>query len=173
MSEETEKALEKLRKRFGEWRGPLPTLDDVRRARTETWSSATEKITKIREEKQKMAEAGETKKPDVAEPHIFTVMVFKLEPDSGGALKRDRVWGWYTTFARAEEAVTLNATDMFEANYYDHAVIEKVEEGLIPLSEERWFYRADYSKMRTKYDPTVSRIDCPPEFEKVYGFAMG
>jgi len=50
-----------------------------------------------------------------------------------------RCWGWYRKLKDAIIAVVENHTDIHEDSY-DYAVIEKVPEGVIPMSEDiKWF----------------------------------
>lgn len=60
--------------------------------------------------------------------------------DNEGTCGALRCFGYYNSLERAERAVVNNACDMWEY-LYDYAVIEKVEEGVFPLSFERWFYK--------------------------------
>lgn len=87
-----------------------------------------------------------------------------------------RCWGWYLNFEDAKAAVLANATDMFELQYYEYAVIEEVSEGVIAHSTKEWWFFADYEKVdRTQGipDPVVSEISKPEQWEDIVGFGIG
>lgn len=89
--------------------------------------------------------------------------------------RNQRTWGWFPTFEEAEKAVLSNATDMFECNYYNLAVIEEVESGLIAhVVQEKW-YKAVYSSFSGKncFNPQVSEIPKPKCFKYTVNFGMG
>lgn len=89
---------------------------------------------------------------------IYTVTCLKWNIDT---VERDRCWGFYSDDAHAERAVLANATDMFECGYYDYAVIERYEQGIVTLGKVvAWFF-ADYSKDEEGSGPVVSKIDAP------------
>lgn len=93
---------------------------------------------------------------------IFLVAVMKRDPNTGNT--RQRTWGWYTNFADAEQAVLENHTDIFEANYYNLAVIEEMPEGVMACAKNVWWYQATYpDNHQGLVDPSVQRID-PPEW---------
>ena len=55
---------------------------------------------------------------------------------------RSRTWGWFERLEDAQEAIENNYGDMFE-NYYGHALIEKVADGVMfgcEEPEEHWYY---------------------------------
>lgn len=64
-----------------------------------------------------------------------------------------RTWGFYYDLGKALEAVHHNATDMNEAGYYDYAVIEPHDVGLLgidkAISNTLWF-RAEYEERKTE-----------------------
>lgn len=64
---------------------------------------------------------------------IFVVTVFGDVVDRHP--RRQRTWGWYEKLKDAQRAVLENHTDMYETLYYDVAVIEEVQEGI--LAENR------------------------------------
>jgi hypothetical protein len=84
---------------------------------------------------------------------------------------RTRCWGWYSEHERAETAVLGNYTDMFEANYYDVAVIEEVQEGIIARCMRRWWYRANYKSPSSP--PVVEKIEEPEWAKNVTGYGIG
>lgn len=96
---------------------------------------------------------------------IFMITVFR-NPKKNDMPDLKRCWGWKRSREAAEQAVIMNATDMFEQKYYDMAVIEKLPEGVARIASERWWYKADYVVMRTDHDPLVVRIPEPKEFKQ-------
>jgi len=83
--------------------------------------------------------------------------------------KNKRVWGWYADLYEAEEAVINNITDMNEAGYYPHILIEEVEEGILPITtvdKQRW-YQFD------EEDENYHKCEQPEEYKKILNWAMG
>ena len=77
--------------------------------------------------------------------NIYTITAIGLwsnkYPEKAGQ-HRKRIWGWYSNFYEAEEAVIENVTDMNEAGYYPWIVIEEVSEGICPITMEdkaKWY----------------------------------
>lgn len=106
---------------------------------------------------------------------IFLVTVMKpvdwdKVPDKH--MRRDRTWGWFFKFEDAERAVLANATDMFEANYYNYAVIEEVAEGLTWPAKIRGWYYAAY-EADDAMNPKVSKIDEPAWAERIVNWGIG
>lgn len=56
-----------------------------------------------------------------------------------------RTFGYYDNFNYADEALKQNYCDMHEAIYH-YAVIEKINTGIHPIAEKRWFYKYDKEK---------------------------
>lgn len=61
-----------------------------------------------------------------------------------------RTWGFYYDFNEAFRAVVGNHTDMNEAGYYDYAVIEAHEQGLLSCKDP--FDRANQMWFKAKYE---------------------
>lgn len=103
---------------------------------------------------------------------IYVVTVVKPLPDGR---RRKRTWGWYQDFASAARDVLANATDMFELNYYDHAVIERHEEGILAEVETMAWYLADYSKFAKSPDrnPEVKKILVPEWAQNIISWGLG
>lgn len=99
---------------------------------------------------------------------IYVITVMKRHEEQR---ERSRVWGYYFKFEDAEKVVLNNYTDIFEENHYDLAVIEAVPEGVVPISEVRQWYRADYSGEADS--PTVAKIDAPEWSENVFNWGIG
>lgn len=97
---------------------------------------------------------------------VHMVTVLKLALDDDRKIVRSRTWGYAESHEEAEAWVLSNATDMFEMNYYNHAVIEAVPPGLIASAKsERWYF-ADYGDRDTPLvfgdgRPHVRAIDKP------------
>lgn len=74
---------------------------------------------------------------------IYTITTMtKLEQTQLGLpnFGSTRTVAWYNTFDNAEETVVCNNGDIRET-CYQYAVIEEMEEGLYPISKQRWFYK--------------------------------
>lgn len=85
---------------------------------------------------------------------------------------RPRVWGWYASIHDAEIAILTNATDMFECGYYNYAIIEEVDEGVLPICRNVGMYKAIYDKEHSN-DPLVSKVKKPAWAKRVYNWSMG
>lgn len=94
---------------------------------------------------------------------VFLVAVFERckVPDSSPP---SRLWGWYSSFDAAEKAVLENHTDIFEAAYYEMAVIEEIPEGVCAVAKGVWWYRADYPD--TSNLSFVESLRVPPSIVK-------
>lgn len=101
---------------------------------------------------------------------VYMVVCLRWDPEAKRVM-RDRTWGYYVDFARAEESILGNWTDMFEIGYYDHAVIEEVSEGVCTLAVAKQWFFADYTDVTTEPgylpNPRVSKIDPPKWSERV------
>jgi hypothetical protein len=96
---------------------------------------------------------------------------------------RQRTWGWYEHHADAVRAVVENHTDLFEANYYDTALIEQYPEGVCSLGRQIQWYKAEYPHRREEegflqgtyfgVEPFVVPIDQPPWAKVIVNFALG
>jgi len=101
--------------------------------------------------------------------NIFLVTALSLH---GEEIQRTRAWGWYPNAKDAATAVIENHTDLFEAGYYTHAVIEEVPSGLIALAKsERWF-KASYSRKRGN-NPLVKEVKKPSSLTQTINFGFG
>lgn len=99
---------------------------------------------------------------------IYTITCFKLLDSEND---RWRTWGWYRNWSDANDAVLKNATDMFEGGYYNMAVVEKVEEGILPICGEHWWYKAFFEASDNKMK--VERWGRPAQLEHICNFSMG
>lgn len=77
-----------------------------------------------------------------------------------------RTFGYYNSFEHADEALKRNRCDMYEY-LYGYALIEKIESGIHPIAEERWFYK--YDEEKDGFYP----IEEPKEFENFINIALG
>lgn len=104
---------------------------------------------------------------------VYMVVVYK-ESDNPDQeyYKRIRNWGFYTDLAVARNAIIQNWTDMYELGYYDRAVIESVEEGIMGNTEFVEWFKADYGDWRGPErdesgrwiptpDPVVTTVERP------------
>lgn len=79
-----------------------------------------------------------------------------------------RTWGFYYDLGKALKAVHENWTDMNEAGYYDYAVIEPHDVGLLGIekavSNTLWF-KAEYEERKTDkgtpYKCCTRYVECP------------
>lgn len=75
--------------------------------------------------------------------HIYLITVFtKCEPDGrwGYNIGSSRSVGWRPTFEMADETVKNNLCDIWEY-CYNYACIEKLDYGLYPVAESKWYYK--------------------------------
>ena len=77
-----------------------------------------------------------------------------------------RTFGYLDNFDDADEALRQNSCDMHEYLYH-YGVIEKVEPGIHPVAEKRWFYK--YNGEKNGFYP----IEEPKEFEHYINIALG
>lgn len=85
---------------------------------------------------------------------------------------RKRCWGWYADFAEAQQAVFANHTDIFEAGWYNLAVIEEIPEGVMAVECNSWWYRATFTEGQE--DPFVERLGGQPKiFDGICCFSLG
>lgn len=99
---------------------------------------------------------------------IYTVTVVYR---NGNSSQRTRTWGWYSDKKTAEKHILSNATDMFEAGYYNHAIIEEVDEGILPLCRYAGIYKAYYKP--SVYNPIVKKIRMPSWCKNIVNWSMG
>lgn len=74
----------------------------------------------------------------------FITVFEKIDPVGNRYAKTGshRTWGYFSNREWAVEALHRNETDMWEF-CYDYAVLEKFEEGLVPIVLERQFFKFD------------------------------
>lgn len=83
--------------------------------------------------------------------------------------RRRRTWGWFPDFEGAEEATVNNYTDMNEAGYYPHIVVEKVGNGILPITmtaDCTWYL---FNEKTQKYE----RIETPKETKSACNWSIG
>ena len=98
----------------------------------------------------------------------FITCFEKIDTDRCGWLETGaiRTFGYYTYFEYADEALRENYCDMYEYLYM-YAVVEKIDSGIHPIAEERWFYK--YDEEKNGFYP----IEEPKEFEHYINIALG
>lgn len=96
-------------------------------------------------------------------PPIYVVTTMVIDADGQHRGKRSQ--GWYRSWKKAETALHRNYADLWECDF-THAVIEEVEEGVIPIcTVRRWYrsFRDDYGKVhlveRLEEDPKPGLIN--------------
>lgn len=99
---------------------------------------------------------------------FFITCFSKIETDKLGWIDMGavRTFGYERTFEEAEESLNLNRCDMWEY-LYDYAVVEKINYGIHPDCEERWFFK--YNKEKDGF----FRIEEPEEFKNYCNIAFG
>jgi hypothetical protein len=70
--------------------------------------------------------------------------------------------GFFRDYELAERVVKENITDIYENGYYNLAVIEEVQEGMLGIPEKSTWFSVEYVS-QDKYNITV--IDKPPCFK--------
>ena len=104
---------------------------------------------------------------------IFVLTVMKL--GSGGASRRSRTWGWFPNLTTAETAVVQNHGDIYEAGYYDLAVLEEFPWGPLALARSEIWYRVECSGDggAAPYEYVVKQCEKPTALEGLISFGMG
>lgn len=101
---------------------------------------------------------------------IYTILTFEsLGQDpitKAPELGSERLVGWYSDFATAEESVRDNACDINET-CYRYALIEECSEGLYQYAPHHWLY--EYNKETDTYNP----IEEPPFMKVCTTFTIG
>ena len=80
---------------------------------------------------------------------------------------RERCFGYFQSYERAREALGTNECDVWEMGIWGYAIIEKVEPGLHPHSEEMAWFEFDTEKRRFREIPK------PEETNGEYNYALG
>lgn len=80
-----------------------------------------------------------------------------------------RVWGWFSTFEKAEDIILNNRADVFECSY-DYACVEEVKEGFVSAHKVMQWYKAVY---KDGLPPVISKCDTPEDFKNTVNFSMG
>lgn len=80
------------------------------------------------------------------------VTPFVNHPNVHAEITSTRPWGWFPTFAEAEEAVKTNDADIFEVGCgdFNYAVIEEIEWGTIATTVDSHWYRLESWSTATK-----------------------
>lgn len=100
--------------------------------------------------------------------YIYTITAMGGQyEDTTGAWIKNRLWGWYAQFDDAHSAVINNAADMNESGSYNYIVIEKVDEGVVPLDTATWWYK--FNHKTHKYE----KIESPKWAEGIVNWSMG
>lgn len=78
-------------------------------------------------------------------------VISSIHVENSGDITRKRTVGWFPTLAEALDVVTNNDGDIYEANHYNHCVIEEVQAGLYPSigrkeCQEWWLKWASINK---------------------------
>lgn len=86
---------------------------------------------------------------------IYLVRVYFLDmSDVERRIQRERTWGFYSSKKVARRCILENWTDIFEAEYYNFAVIMKMPEGVCILPRENEWYENNNGKISLiDYDP--------------------
>lgn len=98
----------------------------------------------------------------------FITCFEKIGTDDYGWLETGavRTFGYYDNFEYADEALRQNCCDMYEYLYM-YAVVEKIDPGIHPIAEKRWFYK--YDEEKDGFYP----IREPKELEHYINIALG
>lgn len=97
----------------------------------------------------------------------FITCFQKIESDEYGLdIGASRVMGYYSSFNSVSTVLKKNICDIQE-RLYRYAVVEKIEEGIYPITTGRWFY--EYDEEKDGFYP----IDKPKEFECYMNIALG
>lgn len=98
----------------------------------------------------------------------FITVMEKIKPAEyfGADFGDMRTWGYYKEKGNALLALHHNWTDMNE-DCYDFAVLEKMDEGVVPYCEERYWFKYDIE--RNGY----FEIEEPECVKRLANFAIG
>lgn len=92
--------------------------------------------------------------------YVYLVRCYKIDLKSTEKrVVRDRTWGFFKDLKIAQKCVLENWTDIFEHNYYDHAVVLKMPEGVCVKESESYWYKITYSKNGSKHKVKLINID--------------
>lgn len=109
---------------------------------------------------------------------IYLITCLFLDESKKRYVARARAQGWYPTLYMARAAVAQNCGDLFELGYYNHAVIERVVQGInVSVTTEHW-YRAEYTLVDgaitpDNSKPAVSKIEKPTRLVGSRNFGVG
>lgn len=88
-----------------------------------------------------------------------------------GQVVRSRAWGYFFDEEKAKDIVIKNSTDIFEAGFYNFAVVEKVNEGVFGKCEKAGWYKAEY--IAEQAGPIVKKIKEPAFLKRYIRFWAG
>ena len=92
---------------------------------------------------------------------IYLVRCYSLNLKSfDDRIIRERTWGFYKSLRTARKCVKENWTDLFEAGYYNYAVIMKMPQGICVHPELVEWYDIKYGAHSQEY--VISKIDFDP-----------
>lgn len=101
---------------------------------------------------------------------IYTITTINIHPANDF---RSRVVGYFNNFEQANNAVINNLGDINEHGWYNYVVVEEVNEGLYPLTDNRWIYKFDYiTKQYAILNLEEDKI-AENYFLETIGFSMG
>ena len=98
---------------------------------------------------------------------IYVVTVFqKIDNslDSSLTFGDRRCVGWFESMDEADWAVTNNIADMHN-NFYEYAIIERIEPGIFMVDTDRVIYQWNNDK--------YEKIEIPKELTTVSNFGIG
>ena len=83
--------------------------------------------------------------------------------------------GWFKSYEEAEKEVLNDTGDFSEEGENEYAVIEKVDDGVFPISEVQKWFRADVKKDDEGYvvDIKYKPIAVPEKFKGIINFSIG
>jgi len=97
--------------------------------------------------------------------NIYTITVMEdVDLFTNKVSSPSRTMGWYPSLKRAKETLHNNTGNLHECLYM-FAVIEKTQEGVFPICDERWWYG-------WKKNAWVA-IDEPKEVYNIVNFGIG
>jgi len=105
---------------------------------------------------------------------VYFVTVFRIDDNK---IVRQRCWGYFLKEEDARACVLENWTDIYELDYYNYALIEKVGEAIIgqPYKKLGWF-RTEYdydAEGYAKGDPRVFPTEEPAFLKQIVMFCYG
>lgn len=101
---------------------------------------------------------------------IFTVTTLFINKKEK-LIVRSQPWGYFFDQQSAAESIINNIEDLFEEGYYNHAVIEKISEGILGSCKKIQWYQAE--KIKDKNCLEIKPVSEPSFLKRYVRFWAG